>query len=271
MQEPRSSTDGRLYGCMPLGTFNKTAIEVLRDRKKNVPFAADERLKVLRQTMEIGIKVGLIKKNYALAVKSFRRPTDGHETMRLDEAKQYINHHGKESKAVLALMILMYVGVRVSDLVLLGPKHRRKNFRSEDVLEFRQYKGRNKHPITLTIPVHPFLGRYLDLHTKSESPTYLITDYGSPFASAKSLGNRVSDWMRQAGLPHLSAHSVRKGLATNIAENEATDHMLNGLFGWRDAKTAKIYTAKAQQSKLAGQGVSKIDWGQTESDLPPLK
>lgn len=59
--------------------------------------------------------------------------------------------------------------------------------------------------------------------------------------------------------PRRSAHTVRKGLATNLAESEATDSMLDGLFGWKDGKTSKIYTAKKQQAKLAKQAVLRID------------
>lgn len=35
--------------------------------------------------------------------------------------------------------------------------------------------------------------------------------------------------------------------------------MLDGLFGWKDGKTSKIYTAKKQQAKLAKQAVLRID------------
>jgi len=263
MLEPMSPTNGRLYGCMPLAEFNEARIEVLRNRKKATPFAADERLKVLRQAMEVGIKLSLVKTNYAVLVKPYRKRTNGHETMLDEETKQYIEHHGTESKAVLALTIMMYTGVRVSDLRHLGPQYRRG-----DILQFPVFKGRNKNPQTLTIAIHPILSKVLDMHPP-KGLTYMVTDFGNPFKSAKSLGNRVSDWMRQAGMPHLSAHSVRKGLATSLAENEATDSMLDGLFGWTDGKTSKIYTKKAQRSKLAKQAVGKINWGQTENDLPP--
>lgn len=53
-----------------------------------------------------------------------------------------------------------------------------------------------------------------------------------------------------------------------MAENEATDLMLEGMFGWSDPKTSKIYTRNAQRAKLAVQAVSKIDWGEIENKLP---
>ncbi len=89
--------------------------------------------------------------------------------------------------------------------------------------------------------------------------TFLMTEFGKPF-SVKGLGNRISDWFRQAGLSHLTSHSVRKGLATDVAHNEATDNMLEAMFGWRDGKTSKIYTRNAERARLARQTVAKINW-----------
>jgi integrase len=261
--EPISETDKRIFAGMPITSLDTGNITALRDRKKATPFAADERLKILRQIFEAGkaVKPPLVQANLAKLVESFRKKTDGHATVRDDEIRQFIQHHGTTSKAVLALSILMYTGVRVSDLATLGPQHRRG-----DSIEFRVFKNRNKHPVTLKILIHPILDAVLAMHPV-KGMAYLHTEYGKPF-SIKGLGNRVSDWFTQAHMPHLTAHSVRKGLATNMAENEATDHMLEGMFGWSDGKTSKIYTRNARRSKLARQAVSKIDWGEIGNDLP---
>jgi hypothetical protein len=84
------------------------------------------------------------------------------------------------------------------------------------------------------------------------------------------MSNKVSDWFAEAGLPHCTAHSVRKGLATNIAEHEATDKMLDHMFGWSGGETSKIYTKKVEQARLARQAVSKINWGNIGNILPHL-
>ncbi|TDQ19902.1 site-specific integrase [Phyllobacterium brassicacearum] len=261
--EPLTAADPRLFAHIPIPAFGAESVETLRDRKKDTPFAADERLKVLRQIFEAGKTAKpqpLVKVNTAKLVESFRVKTEGHATMRDDDIAKYVERHGTQSKAVLGLTILMYTGVRVSDLALIGPQHRRG-----DVLTFRVFKGRNKNPTTLQVPVHPILDAVLKLHPVTDL-SYMVTEYGRPF-SIKGLGNRVSDWFTQAGLPHLTAHSVRKGLATNMAENEATDLMLEGMFGWKDAKTSKIYTRNAQRARLARQAVSKIDWGESGNVL----
>ncbi|MDX8513591.1 tyrosine-type recombinase/integrase [Mesorhizobium captivum] len=267
--EPVKKDSGDIFADMPIRALSVDNIQKLRDRKADTPFAADERLKILCQVFETtkpgrdGKPEPIMKVNTARLVRRFRKKTDGHQTITGAEIRQYFEHHGIDSKAVLGLALLMYVGFRVSDLQAIGPRHRRG-----DTFLFRVFKGRNRHPTTLEVPIHPSLAYIISLH-KVAGLYYMMTEYGKPF-SIKGLGQRVSEWFNQADLPHLSAHSVRKGLATNLAENETTDSMLDGLFGWKDGKTSKIYTARKQQSRLARQAVQRIEWAEIGNILPHL-
>ncbi|WP_080685802.1 tyrosine-type recombinase/integrase [Rhizobium leguminosarum] len=110
-----------------------------------------------------------------------------------------------------------------------------RNTAARDMFKLRLFKNSNRKPYDIEIGIHPILESVLAMH-KVTAMNYLVTEFGKPF-SIKGLGNRISDWFRQAGLGHLTAHSVRKGLATDVAHNEATDSMLEAMFGWRDAKT----------------------------------
>lgn len=252
--EPLAEDDPRLVADMPVAKITVQSLEKLHDRKKDTPFAADERLKVLRQIFETKGKDGkAIAPNIARAVQPFRQKTDGHHTLGADEIRQYIAHHGPQSKAVLGLAIGMFTGFRVSDLAVLGPQHRRG-----DAFKVRLFKGRKKTPVTVNITVHPILDAILKLHPVTGF-TYLVSDWGRPF-SVKGLGNRISDWFTQAGLPHCTAHSIRKGLSTDQANNGATDSMLEAMFGWTDGKTSKIYTRNADRARLARQAVNLISW-----------
>jgi integrase len=265
--EPVKRDGTRIFASMPLPALDVANLEILRDRKKATPFAADERLKILRQIFDTtepgrdGKPQRIVPQNLARLVLPFRKPTDGHATLRDEEIKRYIEHHGVRSKAVLALVLLMYTGFRVSDAAVIGPQHRRG-----DQFTLRLFKNRNVAPVTLTVPIHPVLGMVLGWHPV-KGMNYLLTEYGNAF-TVKGLGNRISDWFTQADMPHLSAHSVRKGLATTMAESEATDSMLDGFFGWKDGKTSKIYTRQKQQAKLARQAVARIDWGEIGNILP---
>lgn len=251
--EPLTKDDNRHHGDIPLPYFDHHKIEVLRDRKKDTPFAADERLKVLRQIFDTKKDGKAIVPNVARLVDPFNVHTDGHATATSENMAQFIEHHGIKSKAVLCIAILMFTGFRVSDVAQLGPQHRRK-----DMFKMRLFKNRNRNPYDIEIAIHPILESVLAMH-KITDLTYIVTEFGKPF-SIKGLGNRISDWFRQAGLGHLTAHSVRKGLATDVAYNEATDSMLEAMFGWRDGKTSKVYTRNADRSRLARQTVARINW-----------
>ncbi len=261
-KETLSDTDPRQLADIPLSKMTAVHIEHLRDRKKNVPFAADEHLKVLRQVFNTKKDGKQITPNIARLVSPFNAHSDGHETATPEELARFIEHHKLGSKAVLYLSIAMYTGFRVSDLAALGPQHRRK-----DAFKFRLFKNRNKAPVDIDITIHPILEGVLATH-KVTALTYLVTEYGKPF-TVKGLGNRISDWWRQAGMGHLTSHSVRKGLATDVAHNEATDSMLEAMFGWRDAKTSKIYTRNAERSRLSRQTVAKINWDGVGTMLLP--
>ncbi len=249
----KTKPDGRLVAEIPLTKMTPHHVEVLRDRKQDAPFAADERLKVLRQVFDTKKNGKPITANIARTVQPFNMHTDGHDTATPADLERFIKHHGIGSKAVLYLTIAMYTGLRVSDLAVLGPQHRRG-----DAFHLRLFKNRNRTPTDLIIPIHPVLEGVLETYKISDL-TFLMTEFGKPF-SVKGLGNRISDWFRQAGLPQLTSHSVRKGLATDVAHNEATDNMLEAMFGWRDAKTSKIYTRNAERARLARQTVAKINW-----------
>ena len=246
--------DGPTFADMPVEALDARNIEVLRDRKKEAPFAADERLKVLRQVMDTKDDRGRpYVRNAARLVSPFRRKTTGHHAMTPDEAMKFITHHGTNSKATFALTLMMFTGFRVSDLAAIGPQHRRN-----DVFRLRLFKNRNRTPVDLEIAIHPILEAVLALHPVI-GMHYMMTEHGKPY-SVKGLGNRISEWFTQAGLPHCTAHSVRKGLATDIAHHEATDSQLEAMFGWTDGKTSKIYTRSAQRARLARQAVSRINW-----------
>lgn len=262
--ERLNDKDERTFADMPLSRMDIANLEVLRDRKRHAPFAADERLKTLRQIFDTKRNGEPITANLARLVEPFNQHSDGHATARPEHMAQYIQHHGIGSKATLAAAIFMYTGLRVSDASVLGPQHRRG-----DAFHLRVFKNRNRTPVDLIIPIHPVLEAVLDLH-KVTALTYLLTEFGKPF-SIKGLGNRMSDWFRQADLPELTAHSIRKGLATDTAHNEATDNMMNSFFGWSGkGRTSQIYTRHAERARLARAAVAKINWDGVGAVLLPI-
>jgi len=96
-----------------------------------------------------------------------------------------------------------------------------------------------------------------ELKNHESRDTYLVTQYGKPFASSGSLYNRVRKWIVAAGLVDTegkavrSQHGIRKGVAELMAEAGATEYELMATFGWTETNTASVYTKKADRRKGA--------------------
>ena len=122
---------------------------------------------------------------------------------------------------------------------------------------FTQHKGRKRKPKKLTLPLLPPLRSIIDASPCGEL-TFLINDLGRPFTAA-GFGNKFRDWCNQAGLPHCSAHGVRKAGATIAAVNGATTKQLMAIFGWDSIKQAELYTRAAEQRRMAADAMHLIE------------
>jgi integrase len=83
----------------------------------------------------------------------------------------------------------------------------------------------------VSVPVLHELQAEIDRHPKTNM-TFLVTAYGKPFTAA-GFGMRFREWCNAAGLPHCSAHGLRKAAATLLAERGASEKQLNAFFGCR--------------------------------------
>jgi integrase len=152
----------------------------------------------------------------------------------------------------LALALLMLTGQRRSDITRLGRQHVR-----DGKLTFTQYKGRNRKPKRLTLPILPALQRILDASPCGEI-TFIVSDRGQPFRDS-AFGNKFRGWCDQAGLHHCSAHGLRKAGATISAENGATSQQLMAIFGWSSLMMAELYTRAADQKRIAESAMHTLE------------
>ena len=93
-----------------------------------------------------------------------------------------------------------------------------------------------------------------------------MTAFGKPF-TANGFGNWFRRRCDEAGLPHCSAHGLRKAGATIAAENGATEHQLMAMYGWESPKQAALYTRNADRKRLIGGAMHLLV--PTES-VPPM-
>jgi integrase len=201
---------------------------------------------------------------------------DGFREWPEEQVARYEARHPVGTKARLALDLLLFTGVRRSDVVRLGPQMERWVDELQDdgsimrvqKLFFTETKGRGRIVKSHELPILPPLRRSIDA-----APTghlvYLATPFGSPH-SVKAFGNWFKRRCREAGVDDdLSAHGLRKCGARRCAEAGATEHQLMALFGWESTKQVAIYTKKASRARLES-AAAPLLLGRIENESVPL-
>ena len=203
--EPVFQGSKETYGDFPLARMRPNSLRVLRDRKKATPTAANQRIKVARAVLNWGLAQDppLTQANPARDVPMLATSREGIHTWTVDEVRAYEKRHPVGTMARLALTIFLFTGTRLSDAIRLGRQHARDGW-----LNLRQFKGRNRHPVDIVIPILPELQEIIDATSGKGDLTFLATEYGRPFTRA-GFGGKMRDWCDQAGLPQCSSHGLR--------------------------------------------------------------
>jgi integrase len=246
--------------CERAGTFRYSTIEArnvakLRDEKAEYPEAANARVKALRQLFAWASapEYGYTTRNPAREVPYLKSNNpDGFRAWTEEDVAKFEKRHPVGTKARLALDLMLYTGVRRSDVVKLGPQMER-----DGKLIFTETKGHAKIVKTHELPILEPLRRSIDA-----APTghlvYLVTAFGRPH-SVKAFGNWFKRRCREAGVAaDLSAHGLRKLGATRCAEAGASEHQIMALFGWASTKQAALYTRKASRTKLEAEAAPML-------------
>lgn len=248
----------RQRGPLPFALLKAKHIREIRDEKIELPEAANGRLKALGQVFAYALERELVEVDPTAAVDFLASASEGFHTWTLDEVRAYETHHPVGTKARLALALLLFTGVRRSDVVKLGRQMER-----DGVLHFTETKGSTSRALSRkkkrpgakarVLPILPELREAIDA-SPSGQLIYLVTAFKKPFTAA-GFGNRFRDWCDEAGLTHCSAHGLRKAGATIAADNGATVHQLMAIYGWETLRQAEVYTRNANRTRLAGEAM----------------
>ena len=221
------------------------------NRASGGPAAAQRLRKQLRRLFEHAVRLGMIRTNPVELTARVKYKTNGFHTWTEDEIAKFRERHALGTKARLALEILLWTGQRLGDAHRFGPGHVR-----DGRINYEQEKGGKE----LWLPMAPQLRVAIDAMPAVGVQSFLVTEYGRPF-SKKGFGNWFRDRCDEAGLNHCSAHGLRKAIARRLAENDATQPMIKSVGGWSNDREVAIYTAAAEQAKLAKTALTALsEW-----------
>lgn len=248
-------------GRHDLRKITPKAIESGRDRRKAKPEAANSFVKTMRTLFAWAVKEKLIHQNPTTGVDLFSASKRGFHTWTVEEIERYQNHHKLGTRARLAMDLLIFTGLRRSDLVGLGRQHVVGGY-----LFLRPVKTEETSGIDVTIEILPELAKSIAAGPTGDM-TFIVSDRGAPYTK-ESFTNWFRKQCKAAGVPG-SAHGLRKAAATICAENGASEEQLKAMFGWVSGKQAEVYTRAASRKKMAKAAAAFMPGGERDVNAFP--
>jgi integrase len=242
------------HGDKSAATLQRQHVIKLMAAKAKRPESANLLRKVLRAMMQHAVEIGLRADDPTRDVRAIRVKSDGFHSWTDAEIAQFEKHHPVGSRPRLALALLLFTGQRRSDVVSMGRQHIRDaviDGKATQLLHVKQQKTGTE----LDIPVLPPLAAII-----AETPTdmtFLTTQFGKPFTAA-GFGNWFREQCNAAGLPHCSAHGLRKAAARRMAEWGFTAHEIAAWTGHLSLREVVRYTKGVDQKRLAVAAMSKV-------------
>lgn len=235
------------YGANPVALLEPRHVRAQMDAMAATPAAANNMLKVLRAVMRFGVERGLVRTNPTTFVRVLRYRSEGFHTWTETEVAAFEAKWPVGTKERLGFDLLLYTAQRSGDV---------RQMTVHQIRDGRVLVRQEKTGQLVDIPLHPKLQASLAAQ-KIEHLALLTTHYGKPFTE-KGFGNWVSKAADRAGLPHCSAHGLRKAAARRLAEAGCSAHEIMAITGHQTLKEVERYTREAGRRNLADSAMKRM-------------
>jgi integrase len=159
-----------------------------------------------------------------------------------------------------AVVLARYSGQRRGDLVRMA-----WSAYDGSTLRLRQ----EKTGAELILPVHNVLKVELDAWKRSATSTLILTTAKGVPWRANHLSNAMARGLQAIGLPkRLNVHGLRKLAATALAEAGCSVHEIAAITGHRTLAMVALYTASADQERLARAAMLRLENAQQPERKP---
>jgi integrase/recombinase XerD len=267
---------GRRYGENQVATLREKSVrDFLEGKTAN---QQKNELKAVRGFVRFAISQGALAVDPTESIKPAKPGTKstGHMTWHDPQIAQYRERHQLGTVARLALELLLNIAARRHDAHLIGEQHAKGG-----KLSWRPHKTLRSTGKMLSIRIMPQLQAAIDALPASARAdgvlTFLVNDYGRPFASAAAFGNKFADWCTAAGLKpvlcddgrtrNYRAHGLRKAACKQLAHAGCTGPEIMSVSGHATLAQVQVYIDEVEQERMADAAMMKLANGaRTSSD-----
>jgi integrase len=249
-------------GEKPFAKVTQKHIEDGKDRRQHTPSQARNFLDAMRGLFAWARKNKHVRVDPTADVENpERKATEGFKAWEPEDVAKYEARWAPGTRQRVWMHVLLYIGARRGDAVMLGRQHVR-----DGVLTFTTEKGRDRVRIEVSRRIEPELAATLALGPCGDL-AWICGERGHPFTK-ESFGNEFKEACVAAGIMDKSAHGLRKLSATIWAERGATVNELMAMFGWLTPQMAALYTKKADRKRLALNAHARLMGTPQEQPMP---
>ncbi|HLP70438.1 MAG TPA: tyrosine-type recombinase/integrase [Rhizobium sp.] len=226
----------------------------MQDEMAATPAQADAFIEAVAVMYDWAIERKKVKENPARGIKGVYEKGDGATPWKAADVRKFFTTHKRGTKPHVAMSILLWTGCRIEDLTVLGRQHECVI----DGVDAIRWTPSKKNSTEVCIPfVEPLKDAVRAPVVIGE--TYVLGRGGKPYSSGDSMSAMFKRWCKDAGLGHLSAHGVRKGLAEVLAEMGCSQYEIMAILGHSEAKTSEVYTRRVERWNLAKVALKRVN------------
>ena len=166
----------------------------ITNEKASRPQSQRNFLNTLRAMFTWAAKEGRVPDNPTLGVTREKIKTTGYKTWTEADIERFEAAYPIGTKARLAFALILYTGVRRSDVVKIGRQHVHNG-----ILTIEQGKTEGGEEAHVEIPLHPKLREIIDATPTIGVKTFLVTHFGKPY-TAPGLWKLVSRPLQCGGM-----------------------------------------------------------------------
>jgi integrase len=227
-------------------------VQRIVNEKAATPFAQRNFLNTLHAMFQWALKEGTVPDDPTLGVTREKARSAGYRTWSEDHIARLEAKHPVGTKARLAFALVLYTGLRRSDVVKIGEPNIHNG-----VLTIDQGKTEGGEEAHLEIPVHPKLREIIDATPMVGVKTFLVTHFGKPY-TAPGFGNWFRELCDEAGCFDISAHGGRKATARRLAEIGCSANQIASITGHASLSEVQRYTKAADRKRMAREAMKKL-------------
>lgn len=242
-----------LWGVYPAPGLTRAKVNELMANRAGEPKRANRLHKRLRAIMEHAIDIGWIEVNPVGRRRPFKVAVDGYPTWPDDQIALFHKHWPRGAKQRVAFDLLLYLGQRTIDTVVMARNHIAKEDGRARIRVTQEKTGASGY-----IALHADLRATLD-----EGPLgglYLIeTAEGAP-RTVKGFYNWLKAAAADAGCdPKLSPHGLRKAAATRLIDAGCSAAEAAAITMHRSLAELERYIKARDQKRLADAAIERLE------------